>query len=275
VEKAVPTAKGAIGAIKAETRRLETNLVRKVRANAVMKAGVNRAPMIQQLTMQGKPAVRAELIFVRHVCGLNAQELQKLKTDAEAALNDVVAKLADAQVARRAPGVARNRPGTGFDATKLLQEGLRAAVKKDLTPEQWTRYEAEAQKRSANRKQAGIGLVIDAIDRDLYLSDDQRARLSEALSSHWDDGWSLCADYIMYGNEFYPQAIEPYVTPILSDTQKRVWQGAQKMNAVFGFGAIWGNLMNDHDELEEELGEVKKAGPRKVMQDRTKLGGPP
>jgi hypothetical protein len=60
--------------------------------------------------------------------------------------------------------------------------------------------------------------------------------------------------------------IDAYVTPHLDDTQKRVWQGAQRMGAQSGFGAVIGNLMNDNDALDEELGSAKKIEPNQEFE---------
>ena len=33
------------------------------------------------------------------------------------------------------------------------------------------------------------------------------------------------------------------------------------MGTFWGFGGVWGSIMNDNDGLEEELGEVRRAEP--------------
>ncbi len=59
---------------------------------------------------------------------------------------------------------------------------LDSVMKNDLTPEQFARYRAEVEKREAFQKQAAVRYLVDAIDRDLYLSDEQRLKLAESLS---------------------------------------------------------------------------------------------
>jgi hypothetical protein len=228
----------------------------------------NREPLVQQFTTQGRPSVRAELIFVRKVCQLKTEELRKIKSDADLVLTEVVTKLVDAQLTPRARAIPRGQSTSTPDANKLLEDGLATVMKKNLSPEQWSRYQSEREKRTANRKQAAIRFLLDAIDRDLYLSDQQRTRLRELLSSHWDDGWALYLDYVLYGNQFYPQTIDPFVTPILSAAQKKVWQGAQKAGNFWGFGGVWGGFVNDNDALEEELGEVPQGRPQNGIQVR-------
>ena len=57
-----------------------------------------------------------------------------------------------------------------------------AVMKRDLTAEQWSLYEAERQKRDANRKRMTIRYFVDAIDREIYLSPGQRERLEDAFN---------------------------------------------------------------------------------------------
>jgi hypothetical protein len=95
----------------------------------------------------------------------------------------------------------------------------------------------------------------------LYLSGPQRLKLTESLLAHWDQSWSMSLEYLLYGNQFFPQGIDPFVTPFLDATQKRIWQGTQKVGGIGGIGGVLGGFMNDVDALEVELGEERKAGP--------------
>jgi hypothetical protein len=65
----------------------------------------------------------------------------------------------------------------------------------------------------------------------------------------------------LYGNQYFPVAIDRYVNSLLDDAQQKAWQGAQKVGTFWGFGGVWGSIMNDNDALEEELGEVRRAQP--------------
>jgi hypothetical protein len=257
------------GGMKAELP-VGTSVVRKVQAQkavVVDRGAANLEQFVQQNIAQGRPSVRAELIFVRKLCGLNAEELRRINQDAETALKDAATKFAESQQQPRVRFDVRtaNRAiaRTTYGANALQQE-LAPVMKKNLTPEQFARYEAEVEKRNANRRQSGLRYLVDAMDRELYLSDQQRAKLTESLSSHWDDSWCTSLEYVLYGNQFYPVGIDAYVTPILDDTQKRVWLGTQKVGAQWGFGGAMGNFMNDNDRLEEELGVEKKIDPEEV-----------
>jgi hypothetical protein len=235
-----------------------------VQKAAVVGRVANLDNFVQQNIRQGRSSVRAELIFARKVCALNVEQLRRINLDAEKALKDAATKFAENQQLRgvRIAAKGANGPNTqSTDGFKALQQELALVMKKNLTPEQFSRYEAELNKRDANRRRSALHYLVDAMDRDLYLSDQQRVKLTESLASHWDDSWCTSLEYVLYGNQFYPVGIDAYVIPIFDDTQKRVWQGTQKVGANWGFGGVMGNFMNDNDALEEELGEAKKVEP--------------
>lgn len=220
--------------------------------------------MIQQSMRQARPLVRAELIFVREVCETSVEQLRRINQDAEVALKEMATKLAESQQGRvRIVGDAGVRGNVQaarpLDALALLREGLKAVMKKDLSAEQFSHYQTEVEKRDENRKRSAVHYLVEAMDRELYLSDEQRVKLTESLSSHWDDSWSMSLEYLLYGNQFYPVGIDPHVTPYLDVMQKKIWQGVQRVGAIGGFSGVWGGFMNDSDALEVELGEVKKA----------------
>jgi len=245
---------------------------RAVRAKARTKKEVedalaaNRQRAIQRYVTMGSPFVRAELIFVRHVCPMSQEQLRQISRGADRVLWDIVTKIADARLQGRIQ--QGTEAAANPDSARLLQDGLRAVMKEHLSPEQWTIYQAELDKRLASRKPIAVRYLVEALDRDLYLSDQQRATLAALVSAHWDDGWDIYLGYMLQGNQFYPMTIDPFVLPVLSDVQKRVWQGFQKAHLSGIFGGNFGGFANDHDDLSEELGEARKAEPRNAHFDR-------
>ena len=243
-----------------------TTVIGKGQAQKAVIAGraANLEHFVQQNIRQGRSSVRAELIFVRKVCALEKEQLRRINQDAEKALKDSATKWAENQQQPRVRIPAKGADGRiaqSTDGIKALQDELALVMKKNLTPEQFSRYEAEIEKRNVSRRRSALHYLIDAIDRDLFLSDLQRVKLTESLVLHWDDSWCTSLEYVLYGNQFYPLGADPFVVPILNDAQKRIWQGTQKVGANWGFGSVMGNFMNDNDALEEELGVEKKIEP--------------
>jgi hypothetical protein len=232
-----------------ERRQLQARLVRQQ----------NLEPMIQQFTQQGRPMAAAEVLFVRAVCKVGTPKLREIAKEAQATLKDVAKKLVEVQQ----NGAVRVRRGQGPgnpDARKMLQQELAAAFKKHLTPDEWAQYDKEIDKRDAERRKAALAFLVDSLDRELLLSRQQRDKLSDALSANWDDAWCMYIEYLMYGNQFFPQGIDKLVTPVLNETQKKAWQTAQKVQGFWGFGGVW-NVQNNEDLLAELLGEEKKVEP--------------
>jgi hypothetical protein len=232
-----------------------------VRKQAVFNLDANLNPRIQQFEQQGRPIVRGELVFVRHICNLTPEQLRPISRETDQTLKDIAKKMVEDQQNGR-PIRVRGQGATTPDAGSRLQEELALVIKKHLTPDQYARYRSEFDKRSANRKLAALSFLVDSIDRELVLSSQQREKMSESLSSHWEDGWCMYIEYLLLGNQFYPHTVDQYVTPLLNDNQKRVWQGVQKIGGFFGgFGNMMGGMINDGDLVLAELGLEENAEP--------------
>jgi hypothetical protein len=215
-----------------------------------------RVAMIARYKNMGRPFVRAELIFARHICALGQDRFRRLGRQAEQVLTDVATEIVDSTLEERNAGV-----NTRSDGTKLLQDALTALFKQSLSPEQWSMYLVELEKRRDSRKPVAIRYLVNVIDRELFLTDSQRAILTESLPSHWDDHWNIYLDYMLEGNSFYPAGLDALVSPVLSSAQRKLWQGSQRVSIAPSFGGPVGRFAQDADALEEERGEVAKVEP--------------
>ncbi len=244
----------------------ELSLRAKARLVVAQKAVVgqaNRLPVINQFTQQARPLLRAELIFARNVCDLNRDELRKVNIEAQKMLDEVVAKMVDAQFQPRARVNGQGRMTNSLDAQQLLEEGVVSIMKKNLSAPQWTVYEVERQKRDENRKRATIRYFVDAIDRELYLTSEQCKKLEVSLNENWDSTWPLYLENHLFGNKYYPTTIDPAVLPLLTNAQSNFWRSVQKVGIDWGFGGMLAGFANDGDELEAELGEPMR--PRQAV----------
>jgi hypothetical protein len=239
---------------------------------AVGKADGNLGPMVQQYMQQGRPAMRSEVLLVYSLYHPPKDKLRALAKGAEAGLQAVAKEMAEYQQgAHRIMMNGQNAKNPEW--AKKLQQTIAVEFKKYLTPEQFAGYQSEVEMRFAEQKEAGLRFLVDAIDRELLLSPKQRDQVLRILGPRWEDGWTTYLEYLMYGNQFFPQEVDRLVTPILDETQKKVWQGAQKVSAFWGFGVVWG-MQNAQDPLQELLadGEAKPAGDA-LAPDVTKKKG--
>ncbi|MCL2385733.1 MAG: hypothetical protein FWC84_07890 [Alphaproteobacteria bacterium] len=216
---------------------------------------------VEQFMRQARPFLRAELIFVRKVCSLDTEHFRKIYHDAEAGCKDAMTKSVEGMLGQRGliARAARNA-AEAPDPLTQFREALLAVMKRNLTEEQFARYQAEAEKRDAFQKQHAIAYLVEAIDNELFLSGEQRAKLTESLSNHWDSSWTSCAEYLLYGNRFFPAGLDPYVSLYLVSMQVKVWSGGQRVGRIGGVFGMPGPFANVSDDLLPELGETPKAG---------------
>jgi hypothetical protein len=282
-EKGAET-KEQVGAVNAQKEADADRQAKIAKAGAIteqkiMKGAAGRPAnpenLVQQHMRQARPLVRAELIFVRKVCALDMEQFRRIHQDTEAAFKDAITKIVEAQQQARVRVPGKVQRAQAPDAIGLLRGRLAAVMKNDLTPDQFARYEVEVEKRDAFQKESAVCYLVDAVDREVYLSDDQRLKLTESLLAHWDPSWNSSVEYILYGNRFFPAGVDPYVTPYLDLTQKKIWAGAQRVGAVGGIFPMIGSFMSDPDALVPELGQDKKASTEKdspvAAPDATKI----
>jgi hypothetical protein len=218
----------------------------------------NRDQMIQRYTQQGRPIVRGELLLVRTICQLNNEQLRPISRETEQTLAEFALEMWEQRKTVVMPRGTSSHPY----ACKQLQERLAIVIKKHLSPEQWILYKSEIDKRDANRKQAALCFLLESLDRDLILSNKQRETLRESLVSHWEDGWCLSLEYVLYRYMSYETALEQYVVPVLNENQKRIWQGLQKVQGLWGLGNTTPGAGINNDDLFAEFGLTEKAQPK-------------
>jgi len=271
------SAKKAVEEKLVDTVRAKEVVVKKAidarKRRVAVNVNANLNGMIQQYVQQGRPLMRSQVLLVQTLHHLSKDQLRVLLKGAEAALETVAKEMAEYQQGGAPRIAARGQAAKNPDWATKLQENVGVEFKKHLTPEQFARYQSEVEKRAAERKEVGLHFLVDAIDRELLLSPRQREQLLATLGPKWDEGWAMYLEYIMYGNQFFPQDVDRLVTPVLDETQKKVWQGAQKVSGFWGFGGLWG-FQNAEDPLQQFLDEgqekpaEKAVIPQRIMQKR-------
>ncbi len=236
------------------------------------KVRVNWNAQVQQFIQQYRPILRAEYHVVRIACGLTPAQRKLMAQAAEQVLRDAGRKHLETM---RRPMTTAER--MSYDPRRLIQEGLAAAVKAQLPAEQVARYQEELARRTATRKQTTVRNVVARLDQDLILSPDQRDKIGESLSAHWDDSWCQSLELFMY-NRFLPPIPDQYVAPYLSQTQKRIWRSTPKVPGFYGQMALIGGMMEEDPAEEEELKEARlaaaKQNPNEEPPAQTKMFQP-
>jgi hypothetical protein len=210
-----------------------------------------------QSDRQIRPVLKNELHFLRTLCHLNEDQVKQITPEGEKALKDTVEKYVALQRAMMTGGFRQDMSYP--DPRKVIQEGLLAAAKAHFSSDQAALYQAEIATRADERKQAVIDNMVSKLDVGLVLSADQRAKIAEELSSHWNNAWLQSLESYQYADQYMPNLPDNLVSPHLNATQKIVWRGGQKLNY---WGAAYVNPMVM--ELEEVI-QIQPAAPARVF----------
>lgn len=216
-------------------------------------------PFEQQFRQQFGPLAKTELNFVRAICRPNAEQSKKIKAASDAALKTAIKKFAEIQK-KMQQGMRAGEQPQWPDPRKLMADVLLKTVKETMSADQATRYEAELEKRSAARKRAALLNLVAKLDKDLVLTADQRGKLSEALTSNWQDGWGRQLEVFMYGDAYMPALPDAQILPVLTEKQKQIWTAIPKQHHQIwgwaGFGFVQA-VDIDIGDVVEQAAEAK------------------
>lgn len=269
VEKTVETkatATKAVTAEKVEVKRPESVTAKVGRVLPVAPAAreVKVEPLIQQFLPQLRPVMLAELHFVRSACNPTREQRIAIAREGDRVLTEATREYAEAYQKMQQGGW--NGTSTPPDPPGRIVEGIAGAVKARLTPEQAARYRVEADRRAAVLKDVTVRNLVVNLDEELLLSADQRLKLAESLSSHWDAAWSRSLMQLTYGYGYFPNVPEPLIVPHLDEAQKKIWTARPKNQ----FGVFWGNFNNGFfqgvaiEDPEDSPAELPPATARPV-----------
>jgi hypothetical protein len=106
-----------------------------------------------------------------------------------------------------------------------------------------------------------LNLVVK-LDDQLILTTEQREKLTQTLSSEYQDSLGQWQTMLMHNVEMVPQIPDNLIVPLLDDRQKAVWRGASKMGpqVIFGWNLEPNQLgiaIPDMQEIDAILAEVQ------------------
>ena len=214
----------------------------------ILRADAEKEPDEAELApflAQFQPLLKMELSFANRVCELTDEQRTAAIADSKDWLTGFVRDYVKKQ---RQPqndggwmlvGQRMQRPADA-NPRSSIEEGVAVSVKKHLKPEQAAQYDAELAKRREFHQQAAAENLIAAIDEKLFLSADQRQKISDELTEHWDESWGVQLDNLVHMGNYLPQVPDKHVVQHLNADQRKVWNGIQKVH----FGPAFGNEQN-------------------------------
>jgi hypothetical protein len=180
---------------------------------------------VQQYVQLLQPAMWQELDFIRQVCDLTPEQRPQIREAGDIAVKEAAKAILQPQPVRA--GVRLSQPTLG---AQTIRDHLHATLKKTLTSEQLERFEAEDAKRTETTKQTILLMVTAQLDSALYLSKEQREKITENLKTNWQRDWEQWITIHQYNGQYFPQVPDQHVVPYLNADQKLVWEGLQKVS---------------------------------------------
>lgn len=224
----VPAGQGVV------VEELDVNVVQPARrvGRVIRPAGgmVANEAIAQRNLARIRPILNSELRLVRLICeDLTMEQRAKIRSEIETQLKELVK---ESKPQRKVNG------GTTPFPASAVRNALALLVKREVSAECATMYQEEVDHRIALRKQASIMTVVSRIDAILLLSPEQCDAITSAVKSNWQDDWET---WITYPPEIFPQPIDQYVVPHLTEAQAEIWMLQQKAFYERGERAVNGN----------------------------------
>jgi len=196
-----------------------------------------------------RPKMWRELEFIKQHGDLTREQRPPIKAAAEAGV-----KKAAKEVVQQF-----QRPGNQqADPSAVIRKDLLATLEKALSKEQMSHYQEGAARRAAALKKTTIRSVVSQLDGFLYLTREQRDKVTQELDANWQESWEQWLMMWQYGGTYFPMIPDQHLVPHLSDQQKSVWQGVQKISPGFWGG---GGLRQQADDAWWEGKEETEAKP--------------
>lgn len=220
---------------------LEDVLGQKVDANVIN--------LEKQFLPQFTALMTAELSFINRTCELSLPQRKKIKAASDKCLKAAVRKYAMTQNGMMRGGWGGRQQPTMPDPTNLLHKSLGNVLSNTLDGAQTKRYDEEMAQRNAVRKRVAVQNVVVIIDDHLVLTLDQRKELTALLDKNWQASWVQSIEMLLNNNQYLPSIPDRFVTPVLKETQKKVWRAAQKQNYMVWGGFAWGQQVAVVDDF--------------------------
>jgi hypothetical protein len=226
--------------------------------------------VLPEFVRQFEPAFKrlyvSELHFMRMSSRATRPQYEKIAEECKPALTTAIKNFAKAMQEQMNPGNAMSRePG---DPRRTISDELVKSVKKNLSAEQAANYQKELDQRHAARKKAIVLNLLFKIDQILFLTQEQRDSLQNVLTNNWNSSWHQMQWLEMEGG-YLPPMPDSKITPLLTQTQRKVWSGVQKGNIFFGFDEVVDGGFAVDESWEDRPAEKNKPAPdKKAVKDK-------
>jgi hypothetical protein len=207
--------------------------------------------------------LKVELSFANRVCKLSDEQRRKLIVKSVVWLEEFAADYAK-KGGQPQQGLWINgfNASNSADPRASIEAGVKKIVEADLPKRQQSLYAKECRKREAFHRKVSVDNLVARIDKELQLAPEQREKLTESLTTHWDKNWAPQLEMFMHGSDYWPNVPDQWIRPHLTAAQQLAWSRLNKQpgHVVFGvqfFGGD-GEVIDDIDlnEGKDKAAEV-------------------
>lgn len=229
----------------------------------------NLEVMSRHFVEQLRPSFRAELRFLTSIASPSPAQRREIALEGGRKVKETALKMAETQQGMNNGG--RRVMTASPEPRKVIRDAMAEAAKARLSPEQFARLQKEIGLREQDQQEAMTLNIVTNLDQLLILGNGQREKLGEAILAHWDERIYPTFELFTIYESYFPMIPDQYVNPILNAEQRKIWQGARKLNFAqvrnnnFFFNNGMGNngvnvnvKVEDEDEKAALAEEVKK-----------------
>src|SRR5262249_23092745 len=129
------------------------------------------------------------------------------------------------------------RPAAHFDLDyqEAIRQAVHSVVERRVSREQWAALRADLRLRAASREEAGIDLLVAVLDRDLFLTGEQRQAIAGSVAAHWEDRFLDPLEVAFNDESRCPKIPDELVNPYLTAAQREAWGRIPRLQ-----GRLWG-----------------------------------
>jgi len=209
--------------------------------------------MVRQLT----PILRGELQVLTSSADPSPTQRREIAMEGGRMVKQVAGNLARAGNGAKQ---VRRVGTTTVDPRELIHVAVEDEAKAKLSPEQFTRFQKESEGKARDRREAVVINLVARMDQVLLLSGDQREKLCQALRSEWDERTYPSLETFQLYQQYFPMIPDYQTRPILSEDQRKIWQGLPKLNfGQFRNNLMFGQGMANSPDDEAEDADLKAA----------------
>ncbi|HEY3394145.1 MAG TPA: hypothetical protein VGK58_15640, partial [Lacipirellulaceae bacterium] len=198
-----------------------------------------------QVRRQLESLLKVELSFASRVADLNDGERRALVAASVEWLDKFVADFGKNMdpnqrliLQRGAQGHAVWGRQMGDNPRESIQRGVAQVVGATLPKDKVAAYRSECAKRDEFYRDVTIANLVERLDEKLILTAEQRGKITEALVENWDASLVPQVEVFMVRADALPGAVEMWIRPELSESQRRVLNRMNKLPQRVFFGNV-------------------------------------